>query len=409
MIIDRSIFRSFSIVALLLLFLLPGKGMAQGNALIKARNLMEQGELLKAKPQIDQAVTEEESAAKARTWFYRGKIHYDLFRSNDEEHQELVSEKGVEIPLIAASSYLEALERDKKGRYKKDIEKEMPVLKNALLNYGVKAFNQREHEQAYEAFRTAIEAGEWMSGGPVDTLAYFNAGLAARQIGKNEEALEFLSTSAELGNEEGKSWFIISRIHKENGDMEKAFKAVQKGRKAEPGMKKLVLEELNHFIRREDFKMARESLEEAVEGNPENGPLHFSLGTVYDHLYQASGPKDTVMVGGKDSSFFKKAAKSYRKAIDIDSGFHSAYYSLGALYYNRGADVLNAADRIKDQVKYEDEIKKAEKDLEKARPLLEKALEIKPNDRQTLIALRNLYARLGKEEKAEELQERLDN
>ncbi len=376
--------------------------------MIKARNLLEQGDLLEAKSFANEAVKKEEHKDKARAWYYRGKIHYKLFRSNDEEHRKYVEENNKEVAEAAVSSYLKALELDQKGKFEKEINKELPVLKSALLNQGVKAFNKRDYEGALRAFDLGIRAGEKLNDGkPVDTLAYFNAGLAARQLRKNDKALDYFKTSIELGNQEAKSYFIASRIYKGKGEMDKAFEMVQKGREEHPEFRKLVLEELDHFIRRKKYDTARKRLEKALKGNPRNAPLHFSLGTVYDRLYQASAPDSAEGIGNKDSSLFQEAAHHYKKAIELDSGFHSAYYSLGALYYNRGADVLNASNTLKGQAKYEDEIKKAKEDLRRAQPFLERAVEIKPDDKQTLISLRNLYSRMGKKEKVEEIQKRL--
>lgn len=395
--------------ALLILFLFQSTlAFAQGSKLIKARNLLEQGDLIQAKEEIDSAIGEERNARKAKTWFYRGRIHYQLLRSGDEEFQEYAASREGELSLAGVESYLKAMELDKRGRYEKEIRNELPILKSALLNHGVNAFNRREYDKAYESFNNAIKAGELLEGAPADTLAYFNAGLAARQLGKNKAAAEHFRTSIELDNQESKSYFLLSRSLKEQGKMDEAFEVVQEGREAHPDMRKLVLEELDHYIRREDFREARKKLEKAIEDHPENSVLHFSLGTTYDHLYQGSDslPEE---VGGKDPELFQKAKKHYERSIELDSSFHSAYYSLGALFYNRGADILNSANTLKDQAKYESEIDKAEKDMERARPYLEKALEIEPQDRQTLISLRNLYSRIDEEEKAEKLQKQLEN
>lgn len=379
------------------------------NELIKARNLLDQGELIKAKGPADRAIRNEKTAKKAKTWYYRGKIHYKLFRSSDKEHQEFVKEKGGKVPMIAVRSYLKALELDDAGKYSKEIRKELPVLKSALLNYGVKAFNERDYKKAFNTFNLGVRTGETLNDGkPVDTLAYFNAGLAARQLGKDSIALEHFKTSIKLNNQEAKSYFIASRILKEQGKRKEAFRMVQKGREEHPEFRKLVLEELDYFIRLGKYKKARKKLEKAVEKNKRNPVLHFSLGTVYDRLYQNSGV-DSVAIGDKDSSLFKEAKEHYKEAIRLDSSFHSAFYSLGALYYNRGADVLNASNTLKGQAKYEEEIAKAKKDLQKAKPFLERALEIEPQDQQTLISLRNLYSRLDKKKKAQKLQKRIDN
>ena len=153
---------SLVICSLLAGLLLWGSGPAQGQ-LIKARNLLEQGEFLEAKPFADDAVQKEKNAEKARAWYYRGKIHYKLFRSPKEAHRNYVKKNGAEVSRIAVDSYLKALKFDDKGKFQKEIEKELPVLKSALLNFGYKAFKKRDYEGAYRAFDLGVKAGEALS------------------------------------------------------------------------------------------------------------------------------------------------------------------------------------------------------------------------------------------------------
>ncbi|MFB6258655.1 MAG: tetratricopeptide repeat protein [Flavobacteriales bacterium] len=392
-------------IGILILLAYPAQGQ-----LIQARNLMEEGDLLKARSYADKAVKKDKHAKKARAWYFRGKIHYKLFRSSDEEHRKFVKDNDLKVAKAAAESYLKVLELDQKEKFIKEVRQELPVIKSALLNQGVQAFNERKHKKAYKAFSIGIEAGERLNNGkPVDTLAYFNGGLSARKLGKYEEAMDYFKTSLKLGNREPQCYFIISRLYKRKGKTDKAFEMVKKGRKEHPEFRRLVLEELNYFIKRGKYEKARKRLEKAVKKNPRNSALHFSLGTVYDQLYDRSGKENPRKIGSRDSNLFKKAKKEYGKAIELDSSYHGPYYSLGALYYNRGIYVIKASNTLKGQTKYEEEIKEAEKDFERALPYLKKAHEIKPDDTQTIKSLRNVYSRLGKEKKAKEMQNRLEN
>ena len=45
--------------------------------------------------------------------------------------------------------------------------------------------------------------------------------------------------------------------------------------------------------------------------------------------------------------------KAYLEAIDIKSDFYDALYNLGVMYYNRGGDMLNEPNNIKDFKKYD--------------------------------------------------------
>ena len=47
-------------------------------------------------------------------------------------------------------------------------------------------------------------------------------------------------------------------------------------------------------------------------------------------------------------SDFEKAENAYLEAIDIKPDFYDALYNLGVMYYNKGGDMLNEANNIKD-------------------------------------------------------------
>jgi len=84
-----------------------------------------------------------------------------------------------------------------------------------------------------------------------------------------------------------------------------------------------------------------------------------------------------------------------------------ANYSLGALYYNKAVEItekMNAlpVDKMDEYNKLKEE---RDKWLKKALPYLEKAHKLKPNDLNTVAALREIYMRLGDTEKSKQMKE----
>ena len=98
----------------------------------------------------------------------------------------------------------------------------------------------------------------------------------------------------------------------------------------------------------------------------------------------------------------------YKKAIELKDDYFDANYNLGAMIYNQGADMNNAANDIKDNKKYNDAKAKADERLKQALPYLEKANEINPKDKNTLISLKQVYARIGDQVKYQKAKEELN-
>jgi hypothetical protein len=67
------------------------------------------------------------------------------------------------------------------------------------------------------------------------------------------------------------------------------------------------------------------------------------------------------------------------------------------------------ADQITDNAKFAAENAKATAEYTKAMPVLEKALEVNPKDKGTMIALKQIYARMQQTEKLNAITERLKN
>ncbi|HEY8401230.1 MAG TPA: hypothetical protein VIK89_08215, partial [Cytophagaceae bacterium] len=103
---------------LIFLFALATAGFAhaQNSAVTNAILYHKDGELDKAKENIDGASSNEKTSGQAKTWYYKGVIYSDIAHSTNPAYQSLSSE-----PLkIAYESYVKAQELDpKKGEYYK--------------------------------------------------------------------------------------------------------------------------------------------------------------------------------------------------------------------------------------------------------------------------------------------------
>jgi tetratricopeptide (TPR) repeat protein len=153
-------------------------------------------------------------------------------------------------------------------------------------------------------------------------------------------------------------------------------------------------------------------LKMAIEKEPTNVSLYSTLGNVYDNLYQKeieSGSEE------KATEYFNNAKDYYQQALEQDPTYVDAIYSVGALYYNRAAAMTLELNKLSDDYSKEGikkyEALKAEifEEFDLALPYFKKAESLDPNDVNTLIALKEIFARKDNLELSKEFKTRLDN
>ncbi|MBL0342626.1 MAG: tetratricopeptide repeat protein [Bacteroidetes bacterium] len=166
-----------------------------------------------------------------------------------------------------------------------------------------------------------------------------------------------------------KIYIFLGNIYKSEGDSAMALSTIEKGRQMFPSDNSLVIEELNMYLASGRDKEALESLNVAIQGDPNNSSLFFAQGTVYDKLNRKN-----------------EAAVSYKKAIEIKSDYFDAYYNLGAMYFNEAAEMANKANDIKSNTEYGKAKEKFDAKFKESMPYLEKALELSPNDSNTMLS-----------------------
>ena len=173
----------------------------------------------------------------------------------------------------------------------------------------------------------------------------------------------------------------------------------------------LVITETNFFLKTNNSKEALNNLNIALTAKPMDSNLYLVRGNIYDNL---ANPKDAVT--GKDTekpkdyeSLMKSAETDYKKAVEIKADYFDALYNLGVLYNNHGVVLSKVADQITDNAKYKAANDLATAEFQKALPVLEKALSVSPKDRNTMYALKQIYARTQQPDKVKEINDKLKN
>lgn len=367
--------------------LLAFGAVAQKANVVSAFNYMKKQQYGKAYSYIEKAVANEKTGLEAKTWFYRGQIILSMATSTDLEVKTMLKDPLAE----GAKSFKKSIELDTKGEYKKKINQMVPMVKNQALNGGIEMFNAEKYEEAYQMFATSALFADII--GEYDTLAFFNAGIAADRAGNSEDAIANYQKCADVGYNGASIYALMADIHDKNKNQDKFLEVVAEGRKKYPKDQSLVIKELNYYLNNKKHDLAKTNLKTAIENEPTNELLHFALGTVHEALEEGD-----------------EAIAAYSKAVEVKPDYFDAYYNLGAFIFNQGVGYNNSANEL-DFRSQKKEIAaleaKADEAFKNAIPHLEKAHEIDPSDKATMQSLSQLYVRMGMTDKYKSIKEKM--
>ncbi|MCX2744090.1 tetratricopeptide repeat protein [Mangrovivirga sp. M17] len=365
------------------LILISVLGFAQGKNIRKAESALEDGNLEEAKTLINEAVKHEKTMDDGKAWFTRGEVYMAIADS----------EGGMTSPAFeeALESYNKVfeLEKDNSPTYFVAQQKIQGLYGN-YINKGIKNFESNNYDSAYINFSTAEIIN------PGDTLALLYSGYAAQNSQKFDEALEAYKSLIETGHAQPDVFIYAANINMTNKeDNEAAMAVINKGLEQYPENLDLLKTQIDVYKKMGKTEEAKASLIKAIEKEPDNYILHYVLGDIYDK----EGEKE-------------KAVASYEKAVEVNPEFTEGYYNAGVLYYNDAVALLNEANKM-DIKTYQKEGAKVEaqakEEFQKAAPYFEKVIELNPEELTTLETLKTIYVRIGENEKAEEIQNKIDS
>lgn len=375
---------------------------------------------------IEEGVSDAESAKEAKTFLTKGEIYNEIANRYLVAVQLDQSTEGlpeVEDPsMIAAEAFLKAYELSEKRWEKRDATEGMAQAQGHLSNSGVVAFQQaQDYEKAYKDFKMVLDLHKVLQDEKEDSNLkneedYLNqlyiTGLSAINANLMDEAKVYFDKLYDVKYDKPVIYESLYKITARDEDkMEEAYAYLEEGRKLYPDEVSLLFAEINHFLRIGKLDVLITKLQDAIEKEPENVSLYSTLGNVYDNLYQKALKAEDEEAAKKN---FDSAMKYYKQAIEKDPDFADAIYSIGALYYNKAAVMTQDLNKYADDYskeglkKYEELKKKIFEEFDNALPYFQKAEAANPNDLNTLIALKEIYARKDNLEMSNEFKERID-
>ncbi|HNW89945.1 MAG TPA: tetratricopeptide repeat protein [Bacteroidales bacterium] len=363
---------------------------SQNTKVVSAYNYLKNGQLDKAKTYIDEACVNDQTKGLAKTWFYCGNIYLSISLTKEDKYKTL----DTNATQIAYDAYQKAIQIDpeisNEALMPNSPKMGLYFLGDQYYNKGVDLFYKKQYTDALTNFEMTKKINNIF--GVKDSNATFNAGLCAVQLKDNKKAKGFFEELVKNNFKQGLIYTQLSTIYKAEGDTVKSEGIIAKGRKAMPNDLNLIIAEINNLLSKGKVTEAQDLLNLAVSKDPNNATLHFAIGANMDEFGN-----------------FEQAEKSYLKAIELKPEYFDAHYNLGALYVNTAANVMDEANKlpITETAKYDELKTRADNLLEKALPELETAEKLNPKDRNTLITLKQLYARKGNAEKIKEYDEKI--
>jgi len=364
---------------------LPAAVSAQTSAVTNAILNQRSGLLDKARTDIDKAIVNEKTSGKAKTWYTRGEIYQGMMDSPIYSKQ-LQPGEGVQK---AYESYAKTIELDTKdGEFGKPATTRLDNLYGHAFNDAVNSYNAKDYDKAIDSYKLASKIK------PQDTTAVLYSAYAYEA--KQDYAGAKASYNQLLGMNY-KSTTLYSRLFqmaKQQKDDAEAAKVLQQALVAYPNNKNFMLEDLNLSLASGKGGDALDKISKAIAADASNSNLYAVRGSMYDQQ------KKTDL-----------ALADYRKAVELDPNNFDAQFNLGVYNYNKAAEAYTKASKM-DLKTYQASGKKLEADGKKyflaSVPYFEKALELQPNDKNTLSSLQKVYFRLGRTADSERLSARLE-
>ncbi len=374
--------------------------------------------LKKAKENVDLASEHIDTKDNPQIQVTKGQIYFALYEINKKANEDMLATTISDPNKRAFASFLStptteleiaytAFEKGKKLDVKGDYTNELKTVKNIGIyfdNTGRANLNEKNFNKALPCFERAYE----ISGYSDTTLLYF-CGVSAEFSNEYAKAKEYYQKMIDTKHVRENTYVSLVNVCFNMKDTIAGIEAMKKGRVADPNNINLVIIEANYFLRTNNSPKALNNLNIAISARPADPNLYLVRGNIYDNL---ANPKDAT---GKElekptdyENDIKNAEADYKKAIELKPDNFDALYNLGVLYNNQGVVYNKQADEIMDNAKNAAANAKATALFEKAIPVLENALQINPNDRSTMIALKQIYARLQLLDKLKVINEKLN-
>jgi tetratricopeptide (TPR) repeat protein len=373
--------------------------------LSKIESLYKKGELVEAKEISDVSISYEKTMNDPKTWYLRGLIYMALDTS--------ASMVGVTNDALktSVSSFIksDALIEDKSNELFIMDDFGYPTTKTQQIesywgfyyNKAAAAFGEKDFVEAITSFNNAALIK------PNDTNSVINSGYAAVQANLYDQAKNSFYKAIELGSTDKDVRLILIYVVSTGQKLlEESLEIIRDARVLYPSDNELARQEINILIQLDKSEEATINLVKAIEAEPDDPNLHFTLGILHEEI----GLK--LDSEAEKSERIELARKAYTAAIDADPNYYNGHYNLGVLAMtevNIYIKEQNSLGYSKVDLKKSEELEPIiQEKLSLALPLWEKTVLLKDDEIPALETLAYLYTMKKMYDEAESIQAKID-
>lgn len=346
----------------------------------------------------------------SKAFYYRAKTIMVLYKKEPTSKAH--------DPLVAYTDLKSAIKYDD-GSWAEKIKSELFILNNFLLNAGINwlnaAYSSTEKNSSYTSSMAYLNASAEIN--PDYYLTYDLIAQCHLGLQDSPMALQFFETAIQKYNatppekpdfKQAYVYYRASIIHWYHfEDMDKALAMIQdgiaflassivEGDETKDGYE-AALEDLNRmelsiYMNMPDkIEEAISKFESAILENPDDYFVHVVLAGLYEKTDET------------------KAIATYKKAIAIDPNQETAYFNLGALLNNRAVAINKQMNNPEtDAIEYDKLGKELTEVFKLAMPYFEKVLELKPDSKDAMRPLLQIYIFLEMTEEYNSLKLKFD-
>jgi hypothetical protein len=417
--------------AILAFALVTGTSMAQTPAadLIKAANKAvknisgKKDKLAAAEAAVDAMMKTPENQTSWEALLVKGKMYNEM--SSIDNSQLTIAKltaktykpEFTKSAMMASDALLAASKATQDKKQLKDVISALSEAQGNLGNYISEFTEAKDYVSAYNALNAGLTTHDALKALGAKSI-FDKADEYAKQVSlvgllsvyadKEKESVAIYEKMIALKKDTS---YVYSSLYKVKADSDPAaaLKYLEMGRQKYPDDAQLLFTEINYYLKAGKLEILTDKLKAGIAKEPKNVSLYFTLGNVYDNLSQQE--KDPA----KAEAFATDAMSYYKKTLDLDAKNSDAIYSIGASFYNKAAQFSKEMKKLESdfskegQKKYDASQALMLAEFDKALPYFKKAESINPNDQNTLIALKEIYAKKNDMTLSKEFKTRLDN
>ncbi len=362
---------------------------------------------------IEQVFAAEDAKADAEAWITKGQIYNEIAKA--EMNRKIIDQKyelaSPTAGLMAMEAFEMAMAKAVKKSQTKDALSGIRENEDLSNNIGITHFQAQNYNDAYKNFAVTLKANELLKTNKMESRlddpatkndqVFYTA--VSGYFGDNKDAsMPLFETLYKAGKAQPLVYEALFNLTAEK-NIDKAMEYLNAGREANPDDNGLLFAEINYYLKVNKLELLVEKLKMAIQKEPDNVSVYNTMGNVYDQLNQKEREAGN---NEKADEYFNLAFDYFNQALAKDPKNFDASYSQGALYYNKAASMTAKLNALSNDFSPAGTKKynalKAEMDgfFKQALPYFLKAEELDPKDVNTMIALKEIYARSGDFEKS---------